>query len=189
MDKKFSERLSKGLTSVKPGEVCLLTVNSDNTFIVRVATLASLTKSGKNGIHVCIELPLGKIVSDSKVHGVEHSKLFFVDCSRVRQESGGKAEISDKNCVHLASPKNLTQLSILINSLVISGKFDFLFFDSISTLALYNQFETVQKFAQYLFNKMRLFKIRGIIFCIQNDKKDKFAPLLASLCDKSFDFS
>ena len=73
---------------------------------------------------------------------------------------------------------------ILVNLLMaIPGEDKFLFFDSLSTLLLYNQMGVVAKFVHFLSGKMRVWKVRGVIISLKREHDKDLIDELKGFCD------
>ena len=59
----------------------------------------------------------------------------------------------------------------------------FLFFDSLSTLLLYNETKTVAKFAHFLVTRLRILELDGIVFAVEKDMDREVIRALAQFCD------
>ena len=59
----------------------------------------------------------------------------------------------------------------------------FLFFDSLSTLLMYNNVGTVAKFIHFLAGKMRVWKVKGIIVSLRKEKDSELIENLMQFCD------
>jgi hypothetical protein len=81
-------------------------------------------------------------------------------------------------------PKSLTELSLAVNVLTNSGKYDFLVFDSLTSLLIYNNPNIVEKFCLYLANKTRNLNIRAIFLAINEEKSEKLGAVLSQSIDK-----
>ncbi|MBI4440555.1 hypothetical protein HY639_00150 [Candidatus Woesearchaeota archaeon] len=53
-----------------------------------------------------------------------------------------------------------------------------------NTLLVYNDTKVMERFIHFLVNKLRLFKMRGLIMVIDERKAAKILPILTQFCDK-----
>ena len=68
------------------------------------------------------------------------------------------------------------------------GKDKFLFFDSLNTLLIYNEIQTVIKFIHFLASKMRVWKVKGIIISLEKKADEELINELSQFCDIKIDF-
>ena len=102
-----------------------------------------------------------------KNNKINNDKLLIIDC--VSKQSGNK-NISHKCIPTTNGPQSLTEISLVINDLINKTKSDIVIFDSLSTLLIYNNLETTQKFLQYIINRVHNDNITGIIISINDEK-------------------
>lgn len=118
--------------------------------------------------------------------GIEDPSIYFIEGI---SKTVGKP-VKANNCTFLSGPHSLTELSLAINTAINTGKFDFLFFDSLNTLLIYNDLKTVEKFSHYIINKIRDNDLGSIILSLKNDKEaEKLIPILSLFCDECIDVS
>ena len=60
----------------------------------------------------------------------------------------------------------------------------FIFFDSLSTLLIYNQSKSVSKFAHFLTGKMREWKIKGVLISLQKNIDENLIAQVSQFCDR-----
>jgi hypothetical protein len=93
------------------------------------------------------------------------SNFFFIDAiSRALKDVKGQT----KKCAFLGTPSALTNLSITVSKSL--PDFDYFVFDSISTLMIYNNASSVEKFISSMVNKLREAKVKSLFFALQGDK-------------------
>ena len=69
----------------------------------------------------------------------------------------------------------------------IPGEKKFLFFDSLSTLLIYNKPITVAKFIHFLSGKMRMWRVKGIIISLEKESDKELLSELSQFCDIRLD--
>jgi len=62
------------------------------------------------------------------------------------------------------------------------------FFDSLSTLLLYNNVQTVARFIHFLAGKMRVWEVKGVIVSLRKEKDAELIDELTPFCDITLDF-
>ena len=67
--------------------------------------------------------------------------------------------------------------------MAIPTKDKFLFFDSLSTLLLYNDVSVVAKFVHFLSGKMRVWRVKGIIISLRRKIDEDLIEELKGFCD------
>jgi len=63
-------------------------------------------------------------------------------------------------------------------------KVKFIFFDSLTTLLIYHDLNTAERFIHYFLNKITNLNILMIVVSIDEEKSRKLMPILSQLCEK-----
>jgi len=181
-EKEIEEKLDK-----LPIEFIVLIVSSADVYSIaqEVALRVLIKKKEMYGAYVTFNRPYNTLKISIAEQGIDVSKLFFIDL--ITESAGGSAERSSEDkCFFVSSPKNLTELSILMEQamLRLPREKRFVFIDSISTMLIYNDPDTVLRFIHSLTGKMRLLGITGIIFLLEKESDEKFKAQVAQFCDK-----
>jgi len=179
--KEIEEKLNKLPTEF----IALILSTADVYSIAQEIALKVLVKN-KNmcGTYITFNRPYSTLKKSIDDQGLDLSRLFFIDL--ITESAGGKAErCADNRCFYVSSPKNLTELSILIEQAMLRLPRDkrFVFIDSISTMLVYNDTDTVLRFIHSLSGKMRLLGIAGIIFLLEKESDQKFLAQVSQFCD------
>lgn len=161
--------------------IVLVSTSAKDYMGVNAKILKYLLSKNASGIYVTINKPASSVRSYLVKNKVPVSRMYFVDCvSRLMNADTEKAE-----GVIFVHPQNLTGIALAINEMISAIKGEkFLFFDSLSTLLIYNNVGSVEKFSHFITNKIRLLNLRGVILTLEDDMDPKFATLLNKVCDK-----
>jgi archaellum biogenesis ATPase FlaH len=90
----------------------------------------------------------------------------------------------EPNCTFISSPKALTELSLAINNCINSNS-SIILIDSLSTLMIYHDAETINKFVHNLSNRARTGKDKHlIIFISDKDKNSEVFKKIEIIVDK-----
>jgi len=168
--------------------VALATVSAKNYQKTNVDLIKHLTKDKKiPGVYVTLNRPFSSVRKLLEKGGVDTEMIIFLD--GVIKTAGGKIT-KEKNCVFIGSLENLSDFSLAMDQAVraLPGKDKFLFFDSLSTLLLYNSAETVARFIHFLAGKMRVWKVKGILISLERQEDKDLIEELTQFCDVIVDF-
>lgn len=134
-------------------------------------------------VYVTVNKPFEAILDIIKKEKIDHKKVFFIDCIKEITSSGIEGE---GNCMFVGSPNDLTNISIAISEMVgrMKGRKKILFFDSLSTLTIYHEHHSVEKFAHFISNKMREWKMAGAFISLKKESDEKLISMLSQFCDK-----
>lgn len=113
---------------------------------------------------------------------LEKNKIKFNDILFIETKEHG---ISGKpHCLFVQSPEALTDMSIAIcQTFQVFNKNKFLFFDTLSSLFVYNDPKVVVRFANFLVHKMRQHHVRGAFICIKKEIDEKVISQLSQVFD------
>lgn len=162
--------------------VALAVLDADKYHKTNRQIIHELIKEDIPGVYVTLNKPYGTIKRDFAKDNIDLTNVIFIDA--VTKTAGGKLE-KKKDCLYIGSPENLSDISIAMDQAImaIPKKEKFLFFDSLSTLLLYNNIDVVAKFIHFLSGKMRVWQVKGIIISLRRDKDKELIESLSEICD------
>lgn len=178
---KIEKKLRIFLTDVsKNGGIYIIistpkTYNSTNLFILRYY----ITENKKRGIYITLNKRYDDLTKTLEENKISTSQLYFIDGVTKNIDKNKTA----KNCMFISSPESLTDLSLSLATAMETGKFEFLFIDSVNTLLIYNALKTTEKFMHFIITKVRNANIKGIIFSIEDDMAKDLISTLTAFCD------
>jgi KaiC/GvpD/RAD55 family RecA-like ATPase len=182
LDKEFNKKI-KGLKEY----VALATVNAKDYQATNINLIKHLTiEKNTPGIYVTLNKPFETLEKIFNKNKIDTDMVIFIDA--VTKTAGGKTEKTEK-CLFIGSPENLSDISIAMDQAVTalpSGD-RFVFFDSLSTLLIYNNIESVARFIHFLASKMRVWKVKGVIVSLRKDKDKELIEELTQFCDAILD--
>lgn len=167
--------------------VALAVVDADRYQKTNLSLMKELIQGGIPGVYVTLNLPCANVKDVFRKEKIDLSKVIFIDA--VTKTAGGKIEKTE-GCLFIGSPKNLSDISIAMDQAImaIPTKDKFLFFDSLSTLLLYNNMDVVAKFIHFLSAKMRVWKVKGIIISLRRKQDVDLIQELKGFCDITLNF-
>lgn len=165
--------------------VVLATVGSKKYHQTNIKIIKYLTREENTpGIYVTLNRPFKTVKKELKENGVSTDLIIFIDAS---SKTAGETK-KTKECLYLSSPENLSDISFAMDQAVKAlPKKKFVFFDSLSTLLIYNQAPTVAKFIHFLASKMRTWKVKGIIISLKKESDKELIEELTQFCDTVLD--
>jgi len=176
---------SKGwdIKSLEDDEVVLFLVSQEHISDFQQDLFTQLKKGKDFLIYVTANKPYATMVNILNRQNVDMKKVFFIDL--VTQLTGFNP--SRAGNVVFCPPASLTHLSISIQSAVSSLPKDskkVLFFDSLSTLLLYNESKTLATFAHSLLSKLRAWQVKGLVLMLDQESDKVLISQVSSFCDK-----
>lgn len=98
--------------------------------------------------------------------GVNTENMVFIDAiSKTFKET---PDMTDQ-CYYCSSPNSFTEISLAISKVLKHG-FDYLIFDSLASLLVYEGKAPVSKFASNIVNKMKNADVKGIFYALDINK-------------------
>ena len=182
----INSKVLKELNPIKREKGIYMFVSTPESYksVSRTILYNILTKWKWKGIYITLNTPYKQLLVDLKSHRIDISRLYFIDGI---SKTGGKIINSD-NCTFLEGPQSLTELSIAITTACNTKSFDFLFFDSLSTITMYNDLKTSEKFSQYIINKLRNLDINAIIISLNEKGSLEVISVVSQFCNKCVHF-
>jgi len=146
-----------------------------------------------SGIYITVNRPFDTLIKIMKEESIDTEKIFFIDCITKMMPSSDKVSLDSKskyektkNCIFIPSPSRLTEIGLALSE-ALSGiekpENKFLYLDSLSTLLIYNDLDTMVKFIHFLSTRIRLFGIVGIIMCVEKRIDERLFNILLEICD------
>ncbi|MBT4870185.1 MAG: hypothetical protein HON47_01270 [Candidatus Diapherotrites archaeon] len=145
------------------------------------------TKNGIPGVYVTLNKPYKTIKKKFDENGVNTKMLIFIDAISAE---AGKVE-KEAGCVYVQTPKSLSDMSIAIGEAVkaIPSERKFVFFDSLTTLLVYNKAHSVLRFTHFLTNKMRSWDVDGVILSLDSDINSDIFQQIVLFADNTVNLS
>src|SRR3989338_1306549 len=181
MTKKGIEEFHKKLKELKD-YIALATVPASSYNKTNIEIIKNFISEGIPGVYITLNKPYSTMLESFKKNKIDTRLIIFVDSVTKLASSNVK---KDKNCLFIGSPERLSDISIAMDQAVraIPTKEKFVFFDSLSTLLIYNKSDTVARFIHFLATKMRAWKVKGIIISLEKEKNKDLIDKLTQVCD------
>ncbi|MFH1663740.1 MAG: ATPase domain-containing protein [archaeon] len=177
--------LIKELSKVKKKEIVLILSDEKKYLETNLKILNILTnKLNEKGIYVTINRPFNSLIELLESNKIKTKNIFFIDA--ITMTVVGEAK-EVPNCLFINSPNSLTELGIALGEAFKAMKETtdrFIFLDSLSTLLIYNQSQSVTKFAHFLTGRMREWKIKGVLISLQKNVDERLIAQVSQFCDR-----
>lgn len=184
---KIKEEFKEKLKNLKE-YVAIATVDAKNYQKTNLEIVKHLTENKNTpGVYVTLNKPFQTMQKNFKKEKIDIRMVIFIDA--LTKTSGGKIEKTDR-CLFIGAPDNLSDISIAMDQAVraLPSKEKFVFFDSLSTLLMYNNIATVARFIHFLAGKMRAWEVKGIIVSLRKEKDKELIDELTQFCDIILNF-
>ena len=162
------------------GQIIVLLI-PDEEYARRVMDItADLSKVSEKLCYITLNLPYNSLVRNLTSRGIDVSSFYFIDAITQTAEMAVKSDSVE----YVSSPGALTELSLSISNLLETRKFDYLVFDSLSTLLVYESPLIVTKFIHSLMAKIRVVGCKSIFTCLRQDSDSMLLKDINMFADK-----
>lgn len=135
------------------------------------------------GLYITLNRSYDFLMETLRKERINVEEIFFVDAI---SKGTGKKTTTHENVEYIESPRDLTALSVAIDETYqkLGEKPKFLIFDSISTLLIYNDIASVERFIHLVIGKLREWKIKGVLLMVKSDEHKGVVNSLSQFCDR-----
>ena len=181
MDSRYPSNVRAG---IQENQVIVLIIPDEQYSQKLLGITKELAQLSESMLYVSLNRPYGTLLESFSGAGIESGKFYFVDAvtQTAQRVNGGGEKIK-----YVSSPGSLTELSLTLTKLLDSQKFDYLLFDSLSTLLVYEEELVVTKFIHSLMSKVRVVKCKSVFTCLKRDVESVLIKDLNMFADRILD--
>lgn len=183
MDKKIADLLSP-LGNNFTG---LVLMESDKYNLVRGGVMRWLFEVKKiPGVYITTNSAFKELKNTLTDNKIDYSKARFIDS--ISRMSNIK-EVETKICEYVDAPTALTEIMLALEKEASSLKGDkkFLVLDSVSTLLVYNDEESIKKFVHSLIGKTKELEMMCILIMVKSTEYKGVINTIGQFCDKTME--
>ena len=136
--------------------------------------------SGKNVCYVTLNKTCESLVETFKKKGINLDNIVFIDAIA---KTFSKAPDQRDKCYYVSSPAALTEIAIEIDVFLKHG-YDYLVFDSLTNLLIYEKKAPIAKFVASLVNKIRQSKTKAVFYAASIHEQDAMIEETGMFVDK-----
>ncbi len=180
---EVKETFKKEIKSLKD-YILLVTVDAKNYQKASIDVVRFLVNGQSTpGIYITLNKPYEIIQRSLAGSGIDTRLIIFIDAASITEAR--KVE----NCLYIGSMEKLSDLSVAMDQAIkaLPEGEKFLVFDSLNTLSLFNKPATVARFTHFLTNKMREWKVKGIIITLWKETDPMLLDELTQFSDARAD--
>ena len=139
--------------------------------------------SKKSVCYVTLNKTFESLVEVFRKNGVHTQNVVFIDAiSKTMKQMPDQTE----NCFYCTSPAALTELSITIDTFL-RHNFDYIVFDSLTNLLVYQKGAPVSKFVSSLVNKVKGSKTRAVFYALGMKEQESLIQEASMYVDNVID--
>lgn len=170
-------------SSFKDNQIVVLII-PDNDYLNNMIKLTKDISQTSNRIcYVTLNRPYRSLMELFSNSNIDVKKFYFIDAITKTAEIAD----SNQNCDFVSSPNALTELSLSISNVLEKEKFDYMIFDSLSTLLVYESETVITKFVHFLIAKVRVIGCSALFTCLQQDINSVLIRDINMFADKVLD--
>jgi hypothetical protein len=126
-----------------------------------------LSKSFDKIGYITVNKPFSNVMDTLSKNNLNVNKFYFVDAITATV----KAPPIVGNCMFVSSPTALTDIGLAFTSLMTEKNCDIIFFDTISTLIIYQDIGSVIKFTHNLITKASVMGKKAVFLAVKEDSE------------------
>jgi len=178
--RQVAMEIKKEFSDLKDNFSVLLMIEKENYEATYLELTKKLMEDFGSGVYVTVNKESSDLIEEMKEIGIDTDKIHFIDAvtEMVSEEVNTK-----KNVELVSSPNDLVELNILVENAIAKKQKGFLIFDSLTTLEVYNDEKSVEKFAHSLSQETKNSSINDV-FLIMKHSKEELIETIAQFFDK-----
>jgi len=157
--------------------VVLLSVNPIVYQTLVMDAIVYFSKRFGRGLYVTLNKPSTVLQSVYERAGLAQNSLVFLDSIT------NTTEHSTETCHFLGRMRELTDLGIALARVMSEKEVKFVFVDSVSTLLIYNDSNSVARFCHAVTEKVRSLNLPAVMVLVEMEEGKGIAAQLAQFCD------
>lgn len=174
------KRTDEGMLGPQENQIIVLIMPEDDYLDRMIKVMKDLTKSNGRICYISLNRPFSSLLKRFQQGQLDTSKIFFIDAiTRTAQFPP-----ETKDCEFVSSPGALTELSVAISRAMDGGQYQYIVFDSLSTLLVYESDTTIAKFVHYLMAKVRVAGCSALFTCLKQDADSVLIKDINMFADK-----
>ena len=176
------KNLTKELNDCPEGGIFLIETSAENILEVHLAAVKWLSDKKYTQIILSTSRPCKNLLNLYQKNNIDTNKIIML-CTVCQEKE--KKEQKNSKVIHLQSSSSLTEIAISLSKCMESMKDKkFVFIDSINTLLIHNEPNTLAKFIHSILTKMRTNNVSGLLISLEAEIDKEVRAEIAQLCDK-----
>ncbi len=172
------KNLQKELANLPDEWIALVETSANKIINVNTACMKYFIDKNYTGIVLSASRPCTNLLKLYEENKIDKSKILVLCCVCT-------GESKQENVIHIGSETALTSMALAISKAFqgVKGR-KFLFIDSINTLLIHNEPNSLARFIHSVLTKMRQNNVSGLLISIEKDTNREVRSEIAQLCDK-----
>ena len=177
-----TKKLAKEFNNLGEGAIVLIETAASKILEVHLAAVKWLSDKKYTQIILSTSRPCKNLLNLYQKNNIDTNKIIML-CTVCQEKE--KKEQKNSKVIHISSCSSLTEIAILLSKCMESMKDKkFVFIDSINTLLIHNEPNTLAKFIHSILTKMRTNNVSGLLISLETETDKEVRAEIAQLCDK-----
>lgn len=170
-------QVQKNILLLKENQVLLFAAKKQSIPTIRASLFKILAKYKPGIVFVSPAMPAKKILGHVKENSMDAQKITIVDAS------GSQAKENEKT-ICVVDQSDLAELIEKIEgALKNSGNNSFFVFDSLTTLLIYNDEKSVERFFHSLYSKLLEYNLKTVFLAVKSSETENLVKTISGFCD------
>ena len=165
-------------TELQQNQTILLVMPSADYNKIVLETVKKL--SSGSIAHITLNKTFDSLKELFQKHKIKNVNIMFIDAI---SKTIKKTPDQTNNCYYVSSPGALTEIAIVIDKFLVH-KFEYLIFDSLTNLLIYEKKAPVAKFVASLVNKIRQSKTKAVFYALSVKEQEALIQQSGMFVDK-----
>jgi hypothetical protein len=155
------------IEDIAKNNIFLVVTSKDKYGGLIASILPDVEKSSGKLCYITINKPYNTLIKNISDLSLNKDKFFFIDAITSTVQTPPIVN----NCIFVTSPTALTDLGLAFSSALTEKNCDMAFFDTLSTLSVYQDSSSVIKFAHNIITKARVMNKKIIFVALKEDSE------------------
>ena len=153
---------------IRKNPIALVVLPKANYLDKLPEVIRAIEASSKKTCYVTLNKPYTSMAQFITGKGFQLERYFFIDSLTSSVQTPPQAD----NCEFIQSPSDFTDMGMSFTKAIKEKGCDTVFFDAVSTLAIYQSTAELVKFIQNLITKARVFQARSVYLALKEDSEE-----------------
>ena len=129
--------------------VVMIEQSAEGYFEHNMETIRILLENGFEGVYISFQRPFTNVYTLFEQQNIDTTKLLFIDAAAALS---GEIQGDDDRCIHISEDIEIDELVRAIYTSIprLQSKKNFIFIDSLTTIALYKPLSETMRFSEFL---------------------------------------
>ncbi|MFH1391444.1 MAG: hypothetical protein ABIH20_03995 [Candidatus Diapherotrites archaeon] len=178
-------RVTHSLDGIKEPFTILALVKPKEYSGIRDGVIQKYSKSDVQVVFLSLNTGYAKIVQDLQKEKLVSDNIFFIDMISIERNLDPKKA---SNVVYLESPTDLTEAMLQVVKKLDEKSRTILVLDSISTLLIYNDKSSIEKFVHTLIGKINANKSSALLLTSDAKQSEEITKTISQFVDFTINF-